>query len=209
MYHTCLIYLRFRRSVDLSAPETETFTPLPMAQFNSAFQPSTNQLDLPPSHILSRLLDVFYQHSHPSYPLLPSRGTFDAILSSPSSKSELLSTLVLSICAYSGRLSPSTHPASNSFAGTGGLAGKIAADLWYEQARTSVSTLLKKGSSLELVQASLLLALRDYGKGNESQAWILVGMYTTLFVSQSNVAHVPRFGGTNGSRYATARRLIQ
>jgi hypothetical protein len=97
------------------------------------------------------------------------------MLASPSGKSEIWSTLVLSICAYSGRLSLSTNPAANSIAGAGGLAGKIAADLWYEQARTSLSTLLKKGSSLELVQASLLLALRDYGKGNENQAWVLVG----------------------------------
>lgn len=165
-----------RRTVDLSAPEPETYASIPITQSNFV-PPPTNQIDLPPSHILSRLLDVYYQHSHPSYPLLPSRSTLDTILLSPSSKSELLSTLVLSICAYSGRLSPSTHPASNSIAGTGGLAGKIAADLWYEQARTALSALLKKGSSLELVQASLLLALRDYGKGNENQAWVLVGMY--------------------------------
>jgi len=61
--------------------------------------------------------------------------------------------------------------------GAGGLAGKVAADLWYEQARSSLSVLLKKESSLELVQATLLLALRDYGKGSGSQAWVLVGKY--------------------------------
>jgi len=62
----------------------------------------------------------------------------------------------------------------------GGLAGMIAADLWYEQARTSLSVLLKKESSLELMQATLLLALRDYGKGSESQAWVLVGKFQGL-----------------------------
>jgi len=62
----------------------------------------------------------------------------------------------------------------------GGLAGIIAADLWYEQARTSLSALLKKESSLELVQATLFLALRDYGKGSSSQAWVLVGKFQDL-----------------------------
>ncbi|KAF9450826.1 hypothetical protein P691DRAFT_809349 [Macrolepiota fuliginosa MF-IS2] len=163
------------RTVDLAMPEPETYTPVPITPANS-MPLSRSQLDLPPSHILSRLLDVYYQHSHPSYPLLPSRNTLDAILLSPGGKSEPLSTMMLSICAYSGRLSPTTHPSSDSMTGTGGLAGKIAADLWYEQARTALSALLKKESSLELVQASLLLALRDYGKGNESQAWVLVGL---------------------------------
>lgn len=140
--------------------------------------PTTTEINIPPSHTLSRLLDIYYQHSHPSYPLLPSRATFDATLLSPSSKSGPLSTLILSICAYSGRLSSSTQSSSNlSAADTGGLAGKIAADLWYEQARTALNALLNKGSTLELVQATLLLSLRDYGKGNESQAWLLVGPY--------------------------------
>ncbi|KXN85631.1 Nitrogen assimilation transcription factor nirA [Leucoagaricus sp. SymC.cos] len=166
------------RTVDLANPESESFGPIPVAQPNLLPLAPTNQIDVPPSHILSRLLDVYYQHAHPSYPLLPSRSSLDATLSSPCGKSEIWSTLVLSICAYSGRLSLSTNPAASNLlaGGTGGLAGKIAADLWYEQARTSLSTLLKKGSSIELVRASLLLALRDYGKGNESQAWVLVGL---------------------------------
>lgn len=156
--------------------------PLAITQPTLVPPPTTTQIDLPPSHTLSRLLDIYYQYSHPSYPLLPCRAALDAMLLSPACKSELLSVLVLSICAYSGRLSPSTHPASNSLAApTGGLAGKIAADLWYEQARTALSALLKKGSSLELVQASLLLALRDYGKGSENQAWVLVGKHGLIF----------------------------
>lgn len=163
------------RTVDLAVPESESYVPIPTTQPSLVPPAPTNRIELPPAHILSQLLDVYYQHAHPSYPLLPSRTALDATIASPSDRSEKWSTLMLSICAYTGRLSMSTNPAL-ALAGTGGLAGKIAADLWYEQARCSLNTLLKKGGSLELVQASLLLALRDYGKGNESQAWILVGL---------------------------------
>ncbi|KIK57370.1 hypothetical protein GYMLUDRAFT_172857, partial [Collybiopsis luxurians FD-317 M1] len=62
---------------------------------------------------------------------------------------------------------------------------KIAADLWYEQARGVIHALLRKPPKLETVQALILLALRDYGKGGvvgggESQAWLLVGMAIRL-----------------------------
>jgi hypothetical protein len=59
--------------------------------------------------------------------------------------------------------------------GRAGDAGKVAADLWYEQARIVMNASLRKGSKLETVQTLLLLALRDHGKGNEGQAWLLVG----------------------------------
>ncbi|KAF9062985.1 hypothetical protein BDP27DRAFT_1232797 [Rhodocollybia butyracea] len=62
---------------------------------------------------------------------------------------------------------------------------KVAADLWYEQARGAVNLLLRKPARLETVQALILLALRDYGKGGvagggESQAWLLIGMAIRL-----------------------------
>ncbi|KAJ3575464.1 hypothetical protein NP233_g1081 [Leucocoprinus birnbaumii] len=160
------------RTVDL--PESESYLPLAMAQPNIV-PPAADQVDLPPPDILIQLLDNYYTHAHPSYPLLPSRKTLDASIASPAEKSGLWNTLMLSICAYSGRLSMAPNSAS-TLPGTGGLAGKIAADLWYEQARCSLSVNMKKGVKLELVQASLLLALRDYGKGNESQAWVLLGL---------------------------------
>ncbi|KIM91768.1 hypothetical protein PILCRDRAFT_43668, partial [Piloderma croceum F 1598] len=56
-------------------------------------------------------------------------------------------------------------------------ANKIAADLWYEQARSLVMNHLRRaGSSLESIQTLLLCALRDQGKGRESQAWLLFGL---------------------------------
>ena len=169
----------YRRTVDLALPETENRLPISIDQRNLIPSASANQFDLPPIHILSGLLDVYYQHVHPSYPVLPCRTSVDAVIISPSGKSDIWSTLMLSVCAYSGRLSVSANPTSIS-SGMGGLAGMIAADLWYEQARTSLSVLLKKESSLELMQATLLLALRDYGKGSESQAWVLVGKFQGL-----------------------------
>ncbi|KAE9390271.1 hypothetical protein BT96DRAFT_801511, partial [Gymnopus androsaceus JB14] len=64
-------------------------------------------------------------------------------------------------------------------------ASRIASDLWYEQARGLINTLLRKQAKLEVVRALVLLALRDYGKGGvggggESQAWLLVGMAIRL-----------------------------
>jgi hypothetical protein len=195
-----------RRTVDLAVPESESYQPV-ITQPNLVPPSPTNPIDLPPSHILSRLLDVYYQHAHPSYPLLPSRTTLDTTLKSPSGKSEICSALVLSICAYSGHLSISMDPASNALTGSGGPAGKIAADLWYEQARFSLSGLLKKGPSLELVQVSLLLSLRDYGKGNETQSWILSGecmQWPSRFVCM--LMRCDRFGGADGFRHAPERR---
>jgi hypothetical protein len=84
--------------------------------------------------------------------------------------------MLLALCAYSGRLSPSLDPATSGIlSGTAGEAGKVAADLWYEQSRTAMSAGMRKGSSVETVQALLLLAFRDHGRGYESQAWLLIG----------------------------------
>lgn len=132
-------------------------------------------MDLPPIHIVSNLLDVYFQHVHRSFPFLPPRETIDALLSSSSSLSEGSTCLMLALCAYAGRLSPSPESANNAMSAFADDTGKIAADLWYEQARTGMNSMIRKGSKLETVQTMLLLALRDHGKGNESQAWLLVG----------------------------------
>ncbi|KAF9465952.1 fungal-specific transcription factor domain-containing protein [Collybia nuda] len=84
--------------------------------------------------------------------------------------------MLLALCAYSGRLSPSLDSTTSGILGGTGEAGKVAADLWYEQSRTAVSADMKKGSSVETVQTLLLLSLRDHGRGFESQAWLLVGL---------------------------------
>ncbi|KAK0444279.1 uncharacterized protein EV420DRAFT_1751901 [Desarmillaria tabescens] len=135
------------------------------------FLPPTEQVDLPPEHILTNLIDVYYTHVHPSYPLLPPRHLIEPKLTAPTVP-EGTTCLMLALCAYAGRLSPS-NPALTVF---GGDPSKIAADLWYEQARTAMSALLRKGSRLESVQTLLLLALRDHGRGSEGQAWLLIGL---------------------------------
>jgi hypothetical protein len=59
--------------------------------------------------------------------------------------------LLLAICEYSGQLSPSSSDAAStppvSSMGTGGLANKITADLWYEQSRTLLMNRLRRGGS--------------------------------------------------------------
>lgn len=117
--------------------------------------------------------------------------------------------LALAMCAYVGRLSPSSASGSTSnstFSSTttnirtglnmnigltagsrsnaktamnpSSTAGRIAADLWYEQARTMLMRRMRgKGSEIEGVQGLLVCALRDQGVGRESQAWFLLGTY--------------------------------
>ncbi|KAF8628850.1 hypothetical protein AX17_005910 [Amanita inopinata Kibby_2008] len=160
------------RSVELSMPDSPGYAPTSKDIYSL---PSTIGFELPPRHILSKMVDVYYLNVHPSFPFLPTRGTVESLLSSMPVQSESFTTVLLALCAYCGRLSPSAEDNLDTFSGTG-EAGRVAADLWYEQARTAVNTCLRKGSSVEVVQALLLLALSDHGKGNESQAWLLVGM---------------------------------
>ncbi|PBK89054.1 hypothetical protein ARMGADRAFT_350456 [Armillaria gallica] len=169
--------------LDYKAPADESNTAYTGSYWRSAdfeatspsskpdFLPPTEQIDLPPQHILTNLIDVYYTHVHPSYPLLPPRHLIEPKLTAPT-VSEGTTCLMLALCAYAGRLSPS-NPALTVF---GGDPSKIAADLWYEQARTAMSALLRKGSRLESVQTLLLLALRDHGRGSEGQAWLLIGL---------------------------------
>ena len=141
--------------------------------------PSTQEVDLPPPHIVSYHLDIYFHHVHPSFPFLSPRSSIDALLSGSESfsPSEGTTGLLLALCAYSGQLSPSIDASNNGGFGFGGAgdARKIATDLWYEQARTVMNASLRKGRKFETVQTLLLLALRDHGKGNEGQAWLLVG----------------------------------
>jgi hypothetical protein len=135
--------------------------------------PSADDGELPPRHVVSYLMDVFYLHVHPVFPFLLSRSELDTLLVTPT---EGGNGLLLALCAYSGRLSPSLgNPSIAVSFGVAGDAGKIAADLWYEQARKVLNKTLRYRSKIETVQTLLLLALRDQGKGNESQAWLLLG----------------------------------
>lgn len=137
----------------------------------------TSGIELPPPHILGNLIDVYYRHVYPSFPFLPPRSLLEPQIqgSSASTNPEGLNTMLLALCAYSGRMSPSLDSATSGVLGGAGEAGKVAADLWYEQSRTAVGAGIRKGSSVEIVQTLLLLALRDHGRGYESQAWLLVG----------------------------------
>lgn len=116
------------------------------------------------------MVDVYYNNVWPTFPFLPTRPTLESLLLSAPVQSDAFSTVLLALCAYCGRLSPSSEDGL-----VGCEAGNVAADLWYEQARSGVYMCIRKGSSVEVAQALLLLALSDHGKGNETQAWILVG----------------------------------
>jgi len=140
---------------------------------NALSLPAADDGELPPQHIVSYLLDVYYLHVHPVFPFLSSRSELDGLLIAPT---EGGTGLLLALCSYTGRLSPSLgNPSIAVSFGVAGDAGKIAADLWYEQARKVLNKSLRLKSKIETVQALLLLALRDQGKGNESQAWLLLG----------------------------------
>jgi hypothetical protein len=135
--------------------------------------PSKDEIELPPNHILSQFLDVYYTHVHPVFPVLPLRHSVETFSVSPT---EVQMGLLLALSAYIGRLSPSfVNPLVAPAFGIVGEMGKIAADLWYEQSRTILNGTLRKRSKIETIQTLLLLALRDQGKGNESQAWLLLG----------------------------------
>lgn len=158
-----------RRSADLAITDSPAYAF--MAHSDIPPLPSSMALELPPPHILSKMIDVYYNNVWPTFPFLPTRPTLESLLPSIPAQSEAFSTVLLALCAYCGRLSPSSEDGL-----VGGEAGNVAADLWYEQARSAVYMCIRKGSSVEVAQALLLLALSDHGKGNETQAWILVGM---------------------------------
>ncbi|KAF8634763.1 hypothetical protein AX15_000726 [Amanita polypyramis BW_CC] len=156
------------RSVDLSMPDSPSnfkFQP------ESRTLPSPASLDLPPPRILSKMIDVYYNNVWSTFPFLPTRPTIESLLSSVPIQSETFTTMLFALCAYCSHLSPTSEHSMGI-----GDASKVAADLWYERARLGVFSCTRRGSSVELVQALLLLALNDHGKGNETQAWIFVGM---------------------------------
>ena len=128
-------------------------------------------LELPPRQILSSVIEVYYNAVWSTFPILPTRPTLEALLSSVPVHSYSFITVLLALCAYCGRLLPS--PADGA-----------ALDRWYGQARSGVDTCIKKGSSVEVAQALLLLAMNDHGKGNDSQAWLLVGNVLSLLRSR-------------------------
>lgn len=112
---------------------------------------------------------MYYHNVHPILPFLPLRSTLNSLALTNTSTDNNLSepnlVLLLALCAYTGKLSPSsaTSASTSSLSGLGiDNAGKIAADLWYEQARTT----------LESVQTLILCALRDHGRGGRYQMWI-------------------------------------
>jgi hypothetical protein len=161
---------------------------------------------------MSHLLDIHYDYVHPIFPFLPDRSVVDDLGKSASATTansigitgetrthatEGNIALLLAICGYAGQLSPSSDTASTPSATKpstilgGGIANKIAADLWYEQARSLVMNHLRRaGSSLESVQTLLLCALRDQGKGRERQAWLLFGERLCLLVAIISFKHL-------------------
>ncbi|ESK94819.1 nitrogen assimilation transcription factor nira [Moniliophthora roreri MCA 2997] len=246
-------------TISSSVPHLRAPIPGPSALPMSTAQVPPDAMDLPPSHIISNLLDVYYGNVHLSFPFLPSRegmnfvlnineGGFDAGIGR--TLDEGTTCMLLALCAYTGRLAPGMsiglglrpntenphgvgigsegeNVASNgvtqvlSSSKTDGIgggrlgfvfgheAGKIAADLWYEQARTSLNSLLRKPGRLETVQALLLLALRDHGKGAEGQAWLLVGLAIRMGQELQLANSSTAISGTSGLTLEQERQQRQ
>ena len=86
---------------------------------------------------------------------------------------------MMALCAYSACFSPTLGGAASNVAALGednAAAGGILADIWYEEARGMLLTFtLRKRCGLDTVQALVLLAMREHGKGQDFQAWLLLG----------------------------------
>ena len=85
----------------------------------------------------------------------------------------------MALCAYSACFSPTLGGAASDVGALGVdnvAAGGILADIWYEEARSMLLTsTLRRRCGLDTVQAVVLMALREHGKGQDFQAWMLLG----------------------------------
>lgn len=84
--------------------------------------------DIPPKHIMSHLLDVYYSRVHLVFPFLPERQVLNLLALAASSPAHLdptprtngvqtverNSALLLAICGYTGQLSPFASASSSS-----------------------------------------------------------------------------------------------
>lgn len=146
-------------------------TPAPSSTtLSSSYASFKGSVELPPVHIQHHLAQIYLRDVHPIFPLL-SRS---AILA----RSPIPQSLVLALCSYCSCLSPSLGLGMEgaNVSSAVGDATRIAADMWYEQARSMVvNEKVRKRSDLETIQTVLFLVLRDQGRGKESQAWLLMG----------------------------------
>lgn len=179
-------------------PSTSTSYPA-QSLSHKIHRPFEDPIDLPPPHIISHLVEVYYRDVHPLFPVLgpktsqTSVSPVEAVLGNGTGGDvEGNTALVLAMCAYTGRLSPSSAsslPAQPKSTPSND-AGKVAADLWYEQSRTLMMRRLRGKSSLEGVRTLLFCALRDQGRGREGQSWLLLGAYKSFLLSFALVGYV-------------------
>ncbi len=139
---------------------------------------NVSKVQLPPKAIQVHLMQVYLDTVHPQIPLLD-EGDLRAYMEGPDANgtAKLPRNLILAICCYSACFSPTCGglaPSINTFGGDS--AGGTLAEIWSEEAWNSVFAVdLKRRCSLDVVQTLCLIALREGGKGQDFQAWILVG----------------------------------
>jgi hypothetical protein len=152
----------------------------------------TPKIQLPPKDVQNHCIETYLKFVHPQFPLLDeaqlrsyasqngSQGSTPKPSFVPTSR-----ILMLSLCAYSACFSPTLGGAASSVTALGldnASAGGILADIWYEEARSMLmSSTLRRRCGLDTIQAVVLMAMREHGKAQDFQAWLLLGELSRRF----------------------------
>ncbi len=141
---------------------------------------SMSRVQLPPKDVQVHLLHVYLETVHPEFPLLDESEIWRYMESSSDGGTPSLPrNLIFAVCSYAACFSPNCGGLAASINTFGGdSAGGTLAEIWSEEAWTSLLTVeLRRRCSLDAVQTLCLIALRELGKGQDFQSWIMLGEY--------------------------------
>lgn len=148
---------------------------------------SSAKIQLPPDDVQNHLIETYFLHIHPQFPLLDehqlrnyaNREAIRADPNHPKLSNPPSRILMLALCAYSTCFSPTLGGAAAAVGALGvehSSAGGVLADIWYEEARTTLfSSTLRRRCGIDTVQTIVLMAMREHGRSQDYQAWLLLG----------------------------------
>jgi hypothetical protein len=123
-------------------------------------------------------MHVYLDVVHPLMPLLDEAELW-RYMETPSDEGTptLPRNLIFALCSYAACFSPNVGGIASSINTFGGdSAGGTLAEIWSEEVWTSLLTVdLRRRCSLDAVQTLCLVALRELGKGQDFQAWVMLG----------------------------------